>query len=577
MILQALTKLYDDLSSKGEISKPGWSKVKVGYAISLDATGNLIKIIPLTEEVERKGKTVVVNQTMDLPAPVKRSSNSCPNFLWDNSSYVLGLAKGGKNGEEVEINKSRLDLFRSLNHHILDQLSSEAAKAVLSFLDGWDPAAASSSTAFLEVKNELLDGQNITFRVNGRFISEDQDIRNAWDRHYDTSVGTQIQCLVTGEDDILESVHPSIKGVKNAQSSGAAIVSFNAPAFCSYNHEQGGNAPVGKRAAFSYTTALNHLLADRDNVQIIGDATVVSWAEGGDKQYAGFSAATLFGKNPPAGLTDDDLHSIVKRLAEGTPCPELELDPQKEFYILGLSPNAARISVRFFYRSTFGELMKNINDHQERLRIIGSRYSYMPLWALLGEIVNLKSKDKTPDPVLAGAIARSVFTGAPYPTALLEQAEMRISAERNITPGRAAILKAYFIKNNNKNCPKEVLSVSLNESSTNIPYTIGRLFAIYEEAQEKANPGINATIKDKYFNSVAATPALILPVLNDLYQKHLRKMDPGMRVYFEKRVAVLLGILNEDIPKRLSLPERGALQLGYYHQNQKRYEKKENK
>lgn len=159
---------------------------------------------------------------------------------------------------------------------------------------------------------------------------------------------------------------------------------------------------------------------------------------------------------------------------------------------------------------------------------------------------------------------------------------LRIRAERDITPGRAAILKAYYLKEfelkgPNSQCPEEVLHVSLNENSTNIPYTLGRLFAVYENVQERANPGINATIKDKYFNSAASTPATIFPILDNLCQKHLRKLDTGLRIYYDRQISSLKNILGEENPLRLTLPEQGSFNLGYYHQKQAIYTKKEEK
>lgn len=221
--------------------------------------------------------------------------------------------------------------------------------------------------------------------------------------------------------------------------------------------------------------------------------------------------------------------------------------------------------------------MKNVAEHHKRLEIVGNRYSVMPLWSLLRETVNLNTTDKSPSPVMAGAVARSVFSGTVYPASLLEATMLRIRAEREITPGRAAILKAYYLKNTNTLSPKEVLTVSLNEASTNIPYTLGRLFAVYEAVQETANPGINATIKDKYFNAASATPAVIFPILDNLAQKHLRKLSEAQKIYFNKKIGQLKCILDETNPTRLSLPEQGSFNLGYYHQNQARYTKKEEK
>ena len=286
----------------------------------------------------------------------------------------------------------------------------------------------------------------------------------------------------------------------------------------------------------------------------------------------------MIGGGTYGGLSDNDLRAALKRLANGLPCDDLVIDPNRPFYILGLAPNAARLSVRFFLRDSFGALMKNINDHYERMEIVRPSYekfSYLPLWAMLRETVNLNSRDKVPSPAMAGATARAVFSGGRYPASLLEATMLRIRAERNITWGRAAIIKAYYLKNPLEDCPKEVLTVSLNESSTDTAYTLGRLFSVYEAVQQSANPGINATIKDKYFNSAAAMPASIFPVLNNLYQKHLRKLEAGQRVYYDKQIMALKSILGESYPARMTLAQQGSFDLGYYHQTQKRYTKKE--
>lgn len=577
MILQVLSKLYADLLSRGEIARPGWSESKVGFALCIDENGALYDIVPLFSEVsDSQGKLKRFDfQWMQLPSPFKRSSGIRPNFLCDNAKYLLGLDKG-KDEPFAEWKSDRFNASKVFHNNVLSLAQSEAASAVLNFFARWKPEKFDEEPV-AGLKDALNRGANLVFRVNGAYAHEDPAIIDAWQSYCASSEENvvPIRCLVTGKEDVLAKVHPALKGVVGAQSSGAALVSFNADAFCSYNREQGENAPVGKQAAFAYTSALNYLLTKREHVQRIGETTIVFWADGAEPQYNTFSNCFLFGQDPPEEIDQKTLSSAMKKLASLQPCEELDLSPDREFYILGISPNAARLSVRFFLRGSFGKMMKYVNEHYERMRIDGSRYEYIPLWALLYETVNPKSKDKAASPVLGGAVARAIFSGQRYPAALLEAVMIRIRAERNITAGKAAIIKAYYLKNEDVLCPKEVLTVSLNENSTSIPYTIGRLFAWYEAAQETANPGINATIRDKYFNSVAANPASILPILGKLYQHHLKKMDPGMRIYYEKQVGALMGNLGEDIPSRFSLPEQGAFQLGYYHQKQKRFEKKE--
>ena len=575
MILQALTRYYENLLAQGKIDAPGWAPAKISFALYLDENGELTQVVPTMEEVPKGKKTILQPQVMALPAAVKRTVGIAANFLWDNSSYLLGIDQKGK----PERSRDCFAAAAKLHHKVLDGVDSPVAHAILAFFDTWKPENAAEHPALAGQLNEITAGGNLLFRLDETYPQKDTAICEAWQRYRESSTADAIrmQCLVTGGEDEITAVHPSVKGVRDAQSSGAALVSFNAPAFCSYGHEQNFNAPVGKYAAFAYTAALNHLLADKENVQLIGDTTVVCWAEGAEDVYQDFGMAALFG-GEKAGLSDNDLHAALKRLADGLPCEDLGIDPNRPFYILGLAPNAARLSVRFFLRDSFGALMKNINDHYERMEIVRPSYekfSYLPLWAMLRETVNLNSRDKVPSPAMAGATARAIFSGGRYPASLLETTMLRIRAERHITWGRAAIIKAYYLKNPHEDCPKEVLTVSLNEASTDTAYTLGRLFSVYEAVQQTANPGINATIKDKYFNSAAAMPASIFPVLNNLYQKHLRKLEGGQRVYYDKQVMALKGILGESYPARMTLAQQGAFDLGYYHQTQKRFTKKE--
>lgn len=612
MILQALTSLYEALAQKGEISKEGWSREKISFALSIDEEGNLLRVTPLFDTVDGpKGKTREVPQKMTVPAAVKRTSGAAANFLWDNSSYILGVSlKKGEDDAEREKRRNKdikcFEACRELHHSMLDGMEYPAAKAVLNFLDKWEPQKAEENNLAAQYAKEILSGANMVFRFNGGYVHDDPQLASVWQKANAKQKDNIGQCLVTGALDEIQNTHPTIKGVQGAQSSGAALVSFNASAFCSYNKEQNQNAPVGKYAAFAYTTALNHLLADRKNVHRIGDAAVVCWAENADKQYEDFAADLFFGDGD--GDQSDEqwlsaLQASVELLAKGLPCRELDLDPERKFYILGISPNAARLAVRFFYCDSFGNIVKNIKAHYDRLEIVRPSYDkfpILPLWKLLSATNRTikkkndngtnaersdsedsdKSKDKTQNSAMAGAVARAVFSGGRYPASLLECTFLRIKAERNITRERAAIIKAYYLRNPNEKCPKEVLTVSLNENSKNIPYTLGRLFSVYEEIQKEANlgnPGINTTIKDRYFGSAAAMPATVFPILSNLAQKHLRKLSDEKRVCLDKKVMTLKSVLGEQYPAHMSLPEQGSFDLGYYHQTQARYTKKEDK
>ena len=578
MILQALTRYYEDLLQRGEIAAPGWGPAKISFTLCLDKDGQVTQVIPTMEEVVMGKKTVLRPQEKELPVGEDRSSNVAANFLWDNSGYILGIDQKG--------NPKRSEKYflaaKELHHAVLDGVNSPVASAILSFFDTWQPEKAAEHPALANSIEAITSGGNLFFRIDGIYPQKDNAICAAWQQYWEKpgEDTMRMQCLATGlSNQEIARTHPKVKGSSKDgfQTMGNTLVSFNNDSESSYGHEQSYNAPVGKYAAFAYTAALNHLLADRNNVQVIGDTTIVCWAEGAEPVYQDLFMSFI-SDNMPSSISDNDLRAALRDLAKGLPCNDLGVDPNRTFYILGLAPNAARLSVRFFLRDSFGKLMRNVNEHYERLEIVKPAYAkpgVLSLWALLRETVNLNSKDKSPSPAMAGATARAVFSGGLYPASLLKAVMLRIRAERNITWGRAAIIKAYYLKNPHKDCPEEVLTVSLNEASTNIPYTLGRLFSVYEAAQQAANPGINTTIKDKYFNSAATMPASIFPVLNNLYQKHLRKLETGQRVYFDKQVSALKGVLSESYPTRMTLAQQGAFDLGYYHQTQKRYTKKE--
>ena len=311
MILQALTQLYEDLAARGDIARRGWGKASISYALCLSEDGSLTDAVPMFVEEQVGKKTVLRPRKMELPTAVTRSSGVLPNFLWDNSSYILGVDAKGK----PERSRKCFEACAQLHHQLLDDVDTISSRAVRAFFDAWQPENAQLHPALSDCWEDLMKGANLAFRVDGRFVQEDPAVQAAWDGHYGSSEGEKVQCLVTGRLDVPEPVHPNIKGVAGAQSSGAAIVSFNAPAFCSYGKEQSLNAPVGKYAAFAYTSALNYLLSDRDSVQRIGDTSVVCWAEGAEPAYRRFAFASLFGAPPPKQITTENLRAMVKHLA----------------------------------------------------------------------------------------------------------------------------------------------------------------------------------------------------------------------------------------------------------------------
>lgn len=601
MILQSLVERYETLAKKGEIAKSGWGRYKVSYAVNLNFQGEVTGILSLeTEEIRRK-KTVTVPQLMLLPESVKKSSGIRAQFLWANAAYCLGLPKGAKPKDALvendamqkwEKDKARaikcFDAMKQLHLSVLTHVHTPTATALKAFFELWNPEMAEENTMLQPYLETNLLTANVIYAVNGSYAQDDEAIKQAWNSYctHPDDAAVEGQCLVTGKITPIARIHPNIKGVRGAQSAGASLISFNKEAFESYGHGQSYNAPVSTYAAFAYTTALNQLIADEKHCKVIGDTTVVYWAADGETAYQDIFGDTFFDDDET--VDDEILNDLFTHIRVGQPFDfnGVPVHPENPFYILGLAPNAARLSVRFFLRDTFGNFIDHIRRHYERLEIIRPQNyrRYLPLWNLVAETVNKKSKDKAASPLLAGAVMRSILADAPYPASLYNHILLRVKADQDnekkhiykISVEKAAIIKAYILKNFPKG---EKVTVALNEKSTNTAYILGRLFSVLEQIQEAANPNINSTIKDRYFNSAAATPGMVFPILLKMSNHHLRKLNDkmGLKISFEKSIADLEGKITMDsqpIPTRMNLQDQGLFILGYYHQTQKRYTKK---
>ena len=591
MILQSLARYYELLAAEDRLPKPGYCTARASCALNLSEDGALLGAVNLKKQDRRGKKEVETPKDVMVPAQTERTVGIAPNFLCDNSTYLLGIDKKGR----PERSRKCFEASRKLHETILKNLRTPAAEAVLGFFRSWDPERAAEHPALKERLEEILTGGNLIFMVGGGDFAQDvPELRRAWeDYRASLDPGKRMQCLVTGKDAPVAVLHGKIKGVSGAQTAGANLVSFNANAYESYGRDggQGLNAPVGRHAAFAYVTALNHLLSDREHRIRAGGTTVVYWAESPRPVYQDIFTAALSPQNENQNRLLDD---VMKRLGQGKPVAD-GVDPRTPFYILGLAPNAARLSVRFFLRDSFGRFLDHIERHYRDLKIACAPqdFPYLTLYWLLRETVNPNSNDKAASPLMSGEVLRSILLGLPYPQSLQSAVMLRIRAEQDdedrhvkkITRGRAAILKACLLRKQNRNADKEVLTVSLNEDSNNRAYVLGRLFAVLERTQQDANPGINSTIKDRYFTSACATPGNIFPILFKLYENHIgkiRKADNGkpVSIHDEKLVGSLMNKLKVDedpFPAHLFLNDQSIFVLGYYHQVQSFFTPKKQK
>ena len=584
MILKALTDYYECLVKQGKVSEEGWSSAKVSYAITIDKDGMVRNIQSLLRETEMGKKRVMAPISRNVPLQKGRSSGIAPYFLCDNAKYLLGAwIPTGDEKTDAKDEKKAKDYFNasaSLHRSILGGVNDEQAQKLCKFFASWD---FERDKDVLNVPVDSLMSANLVFRdyETQDMLLDNEKIRNAWTTW--SSEGSREaeegRCLVTGRYAAIARLHPLIKGIRGAQSSGAALVSFNGASFESYGKSQGDNAPVSEYAADAYGKALNYLIEQKGCHQQLGDTTVVYWSETGENAYSECM-------NDLMGMfeeTDaDKLRSIMVSVAKGKKSryKETELDPDTVFYILGISPNAARLSVRFFYTGTFGKFVSNIDEHYNRLEIPKPVGITKPpsVYRLLWETVNQKSSKKEIQPILVGKMMDAVLNNTMYPANVFTSLMLRIRADKDVCNWRrAALIKAYLLKNKPQ-WKGVVETMVLNEETDCVAYLLGRLFAVLEEIQEAASPELNATIKDKYFNSACSTPASVFPRLLKLSNSHMRTLKrdkKGRAVNLDKKLEEILCRLKESLPNTLSLEEQGVFILGYYHQYQKRFEKKQ--
>lgn len=559
MILQALNDYYARKAADpdGGLAPEGFEYKAIPFVLVLDADGRLQQ---LADRREGEGKKRVAKSFL-VPQGIKKTSGIAANLLWDTAEYVLGVDTKGKPERVAE---QQAAFVARLRESFGEQPVDPGLEAVYGFLAHHRAEALEALTAHPNWPEIVETNPLVTFQLNTdtELVCQRQAVLAALGAVAGNAPDGR--CLVSGDEDVIERLHPSIKGVWGAQTSGANIVSFNLGAFNSYGKSQSFNAPVGKRAAFAYTTALNHLLAkgSRQRVQV-GDASTVFWAE--KASGAAFEETFLDFLDPPRDDPDAGsraVASLYRCVRDGRP---FSGEDGQRFHVLGLAPNAARIAVRFWHVASIAELGKAFFRYFDELDIQRPAYDAdkpLTLFRLLASTA-LLGKAENIQPNLGGDVMRAVLTGERYPEALMQGAMRRVRAQRDVHWTQAALLKAYLIRNLNKET-----TVSLNEENTDPGYRLGRLFAVLERVQERAQGNLNATIRERYYGAFSSTPVTVLPLLMKLKNHHLAKIDnPKIRGYMEKTLGdVLEGI--DDVPPRLSLAEQAQFAVGYYHQRQ---------
>lgn len=576
MILQRLNEYYDRKQASSDAADRlpafGLEEKAIPFIVELAPDGTLVNIAD-TQEYQGKKK---IAQRFLVPKGVKKTSGVKSNLLWDTAEYVFGIDTKEPPKNEVDrvkreqrIAEQHAAFVGSVKDLPSRYQTDTGTKAILQFMESLDLNKLEALPAWEEIKNT---NPIISFRLNGdaQLICQRLGLTSA-EEEEEGMPPVNGTCLVSGEETPIERLHPAIKGVWGAQTSGANIVSYNADAFRSYGKSQGDNAAVGKQAAFAYTTALNHLLASgsRQRVQV-GDASTVFWAE--EEHDLEKLVPDLFGE-PPKDDPDRGTEALKALHQAARSGKFVKGQPEDRFHVLGLAPNAARISIRFWETASAQDIAKRIEQHFEDINVARSKNEpeHLSIFRIIASIAAQGKADNIP-PNLSGDIMRSIIEALPYPATLLNLAVQRCRAEQDVRYPRASAIKACLnrtIRRNNQNTTETetLFTAMLDLNNTNNAYRLGRLFAVLEKTQEDASPGLNATIRDRYYGAASSTPAAVFSTLLRLKNHHIGKLHAGQAVNREKLIGEIMNGLDR-FPGHLPLPEQARFALGYYHQRQ---------
>ena len=574
MILQALKEYYDRKAADPDSNLPpfGWERKEIPFLAVIDQNGRFLRF---EDTREGEGKKKRAREFLVPSLGEKKGNGIKSNLFWENVEYMFGIPvpKKGKNEVNVERVAQQHETFCARIERIRgDSAAIHAAKAFCR--DKENAERAKADPLWEEV---LATNQSILLSLVGHGpVTNDAAVR--------TAVGSAdeaenpVVCQVTGERAELSLLEMPIKGVRGAQATGASLVSMNLTAFNSYGKQQGENASISKPASFAYATALNHLLRKDSSQRLsVGDATVVFWAQRHHELED--QMQDLF-EEPPKDDPDRGTRAVRALLRAVDTGVFSEDDRENRFYVLGLAPNAARLAVRFWQVGTIASMSERIAQHFRDLEIVhGPRdKDVLSLFRLLTSIAVQGKADNIP-PNLAGETMRTILAGLPYPASLLQAAIRRNRAEQAVNYPRASLIKACINRalRFDPNGKEKELTMALDRENRNIGYRLGRLFATLEKIQQEASPDINATIRDRFYGAASSTPATVFGNLMRLKNHHLAKLEnPGRRINLER----LLGEIHDgidDYPAHLRIGDQGRFAIGYYHQMQDFYTKKEDR
>jgi CRISPR-associated protein Csd1 len=568
-----LKALYDLALRENLLDDPNYEKRRVDYFLRINEQGGYISLESTKDENGR---------AKEIPVPRMKNragSGQAPGFFFDNAKYILGL------GGEVEDRSRNLRCFQSF-YEVVQRVAEETKDA-----------AAIAITAFGKRKDEFLTqlrnegpkdakfpdlwsgSENIAFILDSDNITPAHQrplLRGAWSLQRQKGEAVK-RCLVTGNFAQPAELHTLIKmGISPdyLQAKGAPFISFNNTSFESHGLGGNDNAPVSRDAAEGYAAGMNRLF---EKVTVVIPATEkkkeVIYSRHRYGVTTGDNAVTVFWTREQSDFADlfssgfDTTPAEAEALLQSIQKGVASTTNTNAFYAMTLGGNVSRIVVRDWFESTLSEIQQNILRYFEDLQL-GPTERPLPLKYLLDALSSPGGQGVAP--ALGARFFQAALRNRPFPREVLGLALRRLrlppkKEERaTVLYARCAVIKAVLRRLPRPNQPE--VTVSLDEQNTQIPYLLGRLFAVLERLQGEAQGDINTTIRDRYFGAASSTPSLVFPRLLRLSVHHAAKAERGG--YFESIKGKIFALMPPAMPRLLSLEDQGLFAIGYYHQRE---------
>lgn len=519
----------------------GFQRKKIDWIVDIESDSHVVTF----NEAEK--------QIREVPS-VSRASEVKPTLIVDKPDYVFGYATNEKESARSQI---RHQAYMALLGDYVSKKDDQDVKKLIEVL-----------SEEIQIPSKMKMGDFITFRIRDEdFLHENDKIKQYFEEelaHIDHSqTASKSKCMFCGQEEPILDVHTISFNVNGERTK---LISANKNAYESHGNTNSYSAPTCRSCEQKYGKALAYLLEKKaieggeKHVLTVGELSYVYWLHG-DKSQGNIARAFQM-------LDDNNLQSMKAYFEQMFTGSKRNVDFDG-LSILVLSANKGRLVVRDYFEDGANRIFERI-DNFLKAQDVGNEHLYNVYVLASATYQKPKTQMKVGD---IQQWFNWIFKGQPLSKRILVQLLRRIQVEGRMNKLHFAVLKSWLISQKNG----RDWTVKLDVKNKNRAYIVGRVFALLEKVHGDARGSSNESLSNKYFGSMSSTPKTVFAVLMKNYQHHLAKIgarSKGAEVYYDKKMIELLANINE-IPTIFTLDEQAEFTLGYYHEKESLWTKKE--